>query len=147
MSNQEQSTTTVPITAHLFPFTSPLEGPVNSKDFFQFAPTTSIAHQHNSIATYETIVMGRRLIGYGVDLPESCKGHIWQHVQTPENRDEHEEEEEEEQKPRLIKKSEQPVSRFVLWKKDTAPNDQDARLKMIEDWHTVMDAVHEPIPL
>ena len=51
------------------------------------------------------------------------------------------EEEEEELQPRFIKKSAPEISRFVFWKKDTAPNDQDARLKAIEDWHNITNAV------
>ncbi|KAG2223048.1 hypothetical protein INT45_008249 [Circinella minor] len=149
MSDQETITTTTTSapTTHLFPFTSTLEGPINSKKYFQFEPTPSLEHKHKTIETFETKLMGRRLIGYNVQLPENVNGHIWQYVQTPHNHHEIEEEEEEELQPRLIKKSSPEISRFVLWKKDTAPNDQDARLKAIEDWHNITNAVHEPIPL
>ncbi|KAI9277107.1 ribonuclease H2, subunit C [Phascolomyces articulosus] len=138
------TTTTIPIT-HLFPFTSSLEGPVNSKQYFQFARTTSLEHKHKSIDTYETNLMGRRMIGYSVELPKNVNGHIWQYVQTP-NPDQLDDETEEPE-PRLIKKSTEHISQFILWKKDKAPNDQDARIKAIEDWHNITDAVHEPIPL
>ncbi|KAI8144907.1 hypothetical protein BJV82DRAFT_667448 [Fennellomyces sp. T-0311] len=135
MTDQEATSPTV----HLLPFTSSHEGPVNSQQYFQFAPTTSLEHKHATIETYETMVMGRRLIGYNIELPKTCTGNIWQYVEARE--------EEEEQSPKLVKRSRPAVSRFVLWKKDTAPSDQDPRLKVIKDWHNVTDAIHEPIPL
>ena len=76
MSDQEPSTTaaTSAPTSHLFPFTSTLEGPINSKEYFQFEPTASLEHKHKTIETFETKLMGRRLFGYNVELPKNVNG-------------------------------------------------------------------------
>ena len=75
MSDQESTTTaTSTPTSHLFPFTSTLEGPINSKEYFQFESTTSLEHKHKTIETFETKLMGRQLFGYKVELPENVNG-------------------------------------------------------------------------
>lgn len=60
--------------AHLLPFSVDLEGPVQSQNYFQYGPSTTASNENN-MPTYETILLGRKLVGYKVQLPDTCRGN------------------------------------------------------------------------
>ncbi|KAG0172654.1 hypothetical protein DFQ28_007372 [Apophysomyces sp. BC1034] len=108
--------------AHLLPFSVDLEGPVAAQQYLNVESTED--------NTKTTILLGRKLVGRNVNLP--CEGHIW--------RPDHDNED------RWVKTG-APISEFVLWKKDRSPDENDARLKAMEGWFDIAEAIHEPIPL
>ncbi|KAG2192855.1 hypothetical protein INT46_010882, partial [Mucor plumbeus] len=45
------------------------------------------------------------------------------------------------------KNTNKTIEEFILWKKDTAPNVEDARISALDKWIDISEAIHEPIPL
>lgn len=112
------------IKAHLFPFSVDYEGPVKSKEYLQIEKIEN--------EQYETVVMGRQLFGHSVSIHGNTQGHVW-------IKDTKEEKEEEEQMK--WKKSNTIVDEFILWKKDRAPDKKDARIRAVENWLNISQAV------
>lgn len=70
-------------------------------------------------------------------MRDIASGHVWK--KHSEQR-----EEEEDQESWIKSKETAPISKFVLWKKDYAPSDQDPRIKALESWFDISEAVSEP---
>ncbi|CDH58317.1 predicted protein [Lichtheimia corymbifera JMRC:FSU:9682] len=119
---------------HLFPFSVAQDCSINSQTFLHVSPETREEHRHKSLDTLQTVVRGRRLVGLDVKLPDTVQGHLWK-------------EKDDDDQHVWVKQKASKIDRFVLWKKDTAPSDQDPRLKSIENWLNVAECIHEPIPL
>lgn len=54
------------IKAHVFPFSVDKEGPINTKQYFKYEKNGQDEH-------YETIVMGRKLVGRAVALNDKTQ--------------------------------------------------------------------------
>ncbi|KAI8388052.1 ribonuclease H2, subunit C [Radiomyces spectabilis] len=136
-------------TAHLFPFSVQREGPTNAQHYLSLTAHEEAAPQDlQTHRLYSSVVMGRQLHGYELCLEKhNCQGHIWREVGADDQNQDHDEEVEEDQQPQLWEKTGEPISNFVLWKKDKFPSADDARSKALNGWVDIAEAIHAPISL
>lgn len=122
---------------HLLPFSVDREGPVNTKSYLKLEKEED---------QYETVIMGRRLVGTAVSLKESsAQGHLWEKDVVDSFEDEAMDEDNVESAPWT--KTNTEVEEFILWRKDKAPDAQDPRINAIHNWIDISQAIHTSIPL
>ncbi|GAA5796722.1 ribonuclease H2, subunit C [Helicostylum pulchrum] len=129
------------IKVHLLPFSVDRESVINTQSYFK---VDKVQDQ------YETVMLGRKLIGTEVSLTNSkVLGHVWEKNVTESYDDEEEEEVDEEDRASNTPwvKTNTTIDEFILWKKDTAPNKQDPRINALNNWMDITQTIHEPIPL
>ncbi|KAI7902808.1 ribonuclease H2, subunit C [Cokeromyces recurvatus] len=127
------------IKAHLFPFSVEKDETINSKNYF------IVKKQKDE--KYETVVLGRKLIGLPVTLSHdsTTRGFVWKRSINNEYNDEDLQEERLENMNWI--KTDKTIDKFILWKKDTAPDSQDSRINALHNWIDISQAMNEPIPL
>lgn len=113
------------IKAHLFPFSVDYEGPVKSKEY--------LSVEKGPNGQYETVILGRQLIGHSVSTSGITQGHVFKKDMFVDEQDQKE--------SMPWKKTDTVINDYILWKKDTAPDKQDARIKAIESWLDISRAV------
>ncbi|KAL7309919.1 hypothetical protein PS15m_010741 [Mucor circinelloides] len=131
------------IKAHLFPFSVDKEGSINTKQYFKF-------EKNEADEQYETIMMGRKLVGRSIALNDKTQCQVYEKMSSDRYQDEEDEEmedEEDEDKVPSWTKTDKSIDKFILWKKDTAPNAEDPRINALDKWIGISEAIHEPIPL
>ncbi|KAI9311367.1 hypothetical protein BX666DRAFT_1868101 [Dichotomocladium elegans] len=124
-------------TGHLLPFSIDTEGLVNAESYMKIVPCTRSDQQHPTLPTLETHVRGRRLVGLDVKLRPPVQGKQ-PHPFVPNSTFRKDDQEEIHWK----KLPTPTIGNIILWKKDYAPSDMDARLRTIEDWFDIANAVN-----
>ncbi|KAI9011923.1 ribonuclease H2, subunit C [Phycomyces nitens] len=138
--------------AHLLPFGIAVEGLVNADQYMPVDPEVDPLHKavNEKFRTYTTVIHGRRLYGHEIPLNETIKGHLWAQEESmdhPEYDDEEDEDEDYEKKARKFSKIGNSLESFVLWKKDSAPNEKDPRLVALDSWFDIAQVIHSPVPI
>ncbi|KAK4513626.1 uncharacterized protein ATC70_005630 [Mucor velutinosus] len=134
------------IKAHLLPFSVDKEGTINTKQYFKY-------EKNEADEQYETIMMGRKLVGRSVALNDKTQCLVYEKMSSDRYQDEEDEEmeetddEEAQEKMPSWTRTDKSIQEFILWKKDTAPNAQDPRISALDKWIDISKAIHEPIPL
>ncbi|CEP18841.1 hypothetical protein [Parasitella parasitica] len=125
------------IKAHLFPFSVDKEGAINTKQYFKF--------EKGSDEQYESIMLGRKLMGRSVVLNDKTQCQVYEKIldRYEDDEDEEMEEADEENASENIpwKKTNKVIHEFILWKKDTAPDAEDARINALGKWIDISEAV------
>ncbi|CAO3615740.1 unnamed protein product [Mucor hiemalis] len=122
---------------HLLPFSVDCEGPINTKSYLKLEKEND---------QYETVIMGRKLVGTAVSLKDSsAQGHIWEKDVLDSYEDEDMDEDNVETMPWT--KTNTEVEEFILWKKDNAPDAKDPRISAIHNWIDISQVIHTSIPL
>ncbi|KAI9359845.1 ribonuclease H2, subunit C [Pilaira anomala] len=128
------------IKVHLLPFSVDREGPINTKEYFK-------AEKNQD--QYETVMLGRKLVGTPVSFTNGTTlGHVWEkNISMDYHYDEEEMDEEDKASNTPWVKTDTTIDEFILWKKDTAPNQQDPRIYALNHWMEMAQTIHESIPL
>ncbi|KAL0077525.1 ribonuclease H2, subunit C [Phycomyces blakesleeanus] len=137
--------------AHLLPFGVGVEGSVNANHYLSLDPVVDplIKATNEKIRTYTTVIHGRRLYGHEIPLNETIKAHLWAQEESMDHPiyDDEDEDEDSEKQSRKFSKVGNSLESFVLWKKDRAPDEKDARLVALESWFAIAQVIHAPVPL